>query len=230
MRGSFWFLQSFWITIYTMTTIPIIYEHILNDFFHFLKDWLKRTEPNAYLGVIDSTVVFQMKLLCLLCLKAPWWRGKPLNFKLICPWQTQHFVTLQITSLMIISGMNTLSQSNAQHTSHIKGALNGTPRHTDGVDMRLMTQGEWDAVIGGFLCITNQFRAFSMPIPAWSIKSWNRIQAIETSYMLDYMAQNAEVDESHWFKIKCTLRSWTESCQVTTYCKSSKYFYINFTI
>lgn len=142
MRGFFWFLQSFWITIYTMTTIPIIYEHILNDFFNFLKDWLKRTEPNAYLGVIDSTVVFQMKLLCLLCLKAPWWRGKPLNFKLVCPWQTQHFITLQITSLMIISGMNTLSQSNAQHTSHIKGALNRTPRHTDSVDMRLMTHYE----------------------------------------------------------------------------------------
>lgn len=32
------------------------------------------------------------------------------------------------------------------YKSH-KRALNRTPRHTDSVDMRLMTQGEWDAVI-----------------------------------------------------------------------------------
>ncbi len=34
------------------------------------------------------------------------------------------------------------------YKSH-KRALNRTPRHTDSVDMRLMTQGEWDAVIEG---------------------------------------------------------------------------------
>lgn len=62
---------------------------------------------------------------------------------------------------------------------HIKGALNMTLRHTDSVDMRLMSQGEWEAVTKRFLRITDQFRAFSLPM---SGAYYHETEYIETPY------------------------------------------------
>jgi len=117
----------------------------------FPEGLMEMDRANCIFGCIVSTVVFQMKLLCLLCLKAPRWRGKPLNFKLLCPWQTtlcyspdniineykwnEYFVTVKCSAYM----------------SHIKGSLNRKLRHTDSVDTGLMNRREWEAVIKRFL-------------------------------------------------------------------------------
>lgn len=132
-----------------------------------------------------------MKLLCLLCLKAPWWRGKPRNFKLFCPWQTtlcnspdniindykwnEYFVTVKCSA----------------YKPHIKGALNMMLRHTDSVDMRLMSQGEWEAVIKRFLCITDQFSAFFLPMSgAYNHETEYRTQKLPVLHAGLGMTQN----------------------------------------
>lgn len=146
-----------------------IYSNYLWTYFEWLLSFpeglMEMDRAKCIFGCNSFNSCFPNEVIMLITLKSSTMKRKTSQFQALLPptdttlynspdniineykWN-EYFVTVKCSAYM----------------SHIKGALNRKLRHTDSVDTGLMSQREWEAVIKRFLCITDQFRAFSLPV------------------------------------------------------------------
>lgn len=175
---SFSFLQSFWITIYTMTNYLWTYFEWL---FSFAEELIEMDRAKCIFRCNRFNSCFPNEVIMLIMLKSSMMKRKTSQFQAPLPltdttlcnspdniindykWN-EYFVTVKCSA----------------YKSHKRGFKQDAKTHRQ-CRCEINDSGRMKGCDWGFLCITDKFRAFSMPMPALSIKSWNRIQAIEPS-------------------------------------------------